>query len=77
MLPIFIVDHIFDHNAVWRCYLLEVGDFDFFVYWDDFDIEAGFFFDFTERCLDGVFVRIDVSAWREPFLNLFVPVKQR
>ena len=74
---VFFVDYIFDHDAVWCCDLFEVGDFDFFVSWDDFDVEAGFFFDFTKGGLNGVFVGVDVSTGWEPFLNLFVPVKQR
>ena len=71
---VLLVDHIFDHDAVWRGDLFEVGDFDFFVGWDDFDVEAGFFFDLTKGRLDGVFVGVDVSTGWEPFLNLFVPV---
>ena len=74
---VFLVDHIFDHDAVWRGDLLEVGDFDSFVRWDDFYVEAGFFFDFTKSRLGGIFVGIDMTSGREPFLNLFVPVKQR
>ena len=71
---VFFVDYIFDHDAVWCGDLFEVADDDFGLSWDDFYVEAGFFFDFTKGRLDGVFVGVDVSTGWEPFLNLFVPV---
>ena len=73
---VFFVDDVFDHDAVGCCDLFEVADDYFGLGWDDFDVEAGFFFDFTEGCLDGVFVGVDVSAGWEPFLNFFVPVEE-
>jgi hypothetical protein len=60
---VFFVDDIFDHDAVWRCDLFEIAYDDFGLGWDDFDVEAGFFFDFTKSRLDRVFVGIDVTAW--------------
>ena len=43
---------------------------------DDFYVEAGFFFYFSEDGLDWVFVRFDVSAGGKPGLDAVVPVKK-
>jgi len=76
VLAVLFVDYVFDHDAVGCGDLFEVVDFESFVGGNDFNVEAGFFFDFTKSRLDGVFVGVDVSAGWEPFLNFLVPVEQ-
>ena len=43
---------------------------------DDFYVEAGLFFDFSEYGFDRVFVGLDVSAGWKPGLDAMVPVKE-
>ena len=73
---VFFIDNIFDHDAVGSVYLLQIADNERRVGRHDFYVEAGFFFDFSEGGLNRIFVGIDMSAGRQPFLHFLVPVEQ-
>ena len=76
VVPVFVVEHVFDHDAVRSSYLLKIPNFQFRVCGDYLGIKSCLFFYFTKSSLDRVFVVVDVPTWWQPFLNLFVPVEQ-
>lgn len=40
------------------------------------NIKSRFFFCLTYRCFVGIFVELDMSAWRKPYAQFLVPVQK-